>query len=620
MDTTKAKAQESRQWLRMRAVELLFDVGLYPFFAHLIILSVVVWVLFPTANLDRLLSWALVLVAGIFVQIVFLIRMRRGTLTPEKANLVTNFFSVFGVFVGLAWAALFVFMFPENDYFRAVFLAFAAGGLAMGGVATQHMLPVGTIISVVLALFTSAIVFALSDISDPVAHGIGLALYATVLVDLTLRLNKSAMRAARLQLEQKGLLQQLSDQTKALEEAKARAESAQREAEIANDGKSRFLAHASHDLRQPLHAINLFLEALPGTKSEAERSDIMNRVRQSLDVLTKLFDSLLDVTLLDTGGIKVRKTAFRPGDLIAEVARDFEIVADACHVNLRFVHSSAWVHGDPVLLRRMLQNLISNAIQYGNGGRVLVGCRRRSNELVIQVIDSGAGIAIENQQRIFAEFERLQPAQDGDAATSGLGLGLAIVQRIAHETGLTVRLASREGRGSAFSIDGLEFADAGAQGNTGNIKRTDVNHDTASVFVLDDDPDILKATELLLRRWGFRPQVSVNRDDLMRARPDVVICDHELGAQGDGLEVLDEFYRTSGLDIPSIIVSGDTSEELRDETLRRGIPLLRKPIRPVQLRSALLNALANHKRPREAANDAAAARLGNPRARKTAET
>ncbi len=618
---TAQRTPDNRQWLRMRACELLFDVGYFPFLAHMILAGLVVWVLWPDSDHVTLAAWFGVLVAGIAIQMLFLRRMRSGAMTVAKADRIHRFFDGFGVFVGVSWAALILLVFPQDNYFNAVFLAFAAGGLAMGGVATQHMVPVGTIVSIVIALGTLALRYAVSDIPNPFVHAFGLALYTAVLVDLTLRLNKSALRAAQLQFEQERLMEALSRQASELTDARRHEEDARREAEIANDAKSRFLAQASHDLRQPLHAISLFIEALPKTKSAAERSDIMGRVRQSLDVLTKLFDSLLDVTLLDTGGIEVRETVFRPGDLIEEVTHDFALIAEACNVELRTVPTEAVIRGDAVLLRRMLQNLISNAIRYSEGGRVLVGCRRWEGRLAIQVSDTGAGIAERDQARIFAEFERLDPARIGERATPGLGLGLAIVQRIARELELSVKVASREGRGSTFTIVGFDVADAAEIVAAPQIAPEDRNSAGASVFVLDDDPETLAATRLLLEKWGYRADGSHDWRDLMPARPDVVICDYELSPEKTGFDVLTDYATETGGGIPAIMISGHSSGSLREAAKQRDVPLLNKPVRPVQLRSALLNVLAaGQTKPRDAAKEATADRLGKSRARSTADT
>lgn len=616
----RGTSQQDRKWLQRQAVELLFSVGLFPFMAHIVIVCLVCWVLWPATHHASLILWAGVLSLGIVAQIGFLWWARRKPMDQLIADKVLLFFNVFGGFVGVSWATLFIFLFPENDYFLAVFLAFSAGGLAMGGVATQHMIPVGTITSVVVALGTLSARYLLSDIQNPLIHGLGLALYMTVLVDLTLRLNKVSLRAASLQLEQQHLLTELSQKTEALEEARYHADSARHQAELASDAKSRFLAQASHDLRQPLHAANLLLAALPGTKNRAARTEIMNRVQQSLDVLTKLFDSLLDVTLIDTGGIQVNRKTFRMNDLMVEVLEDFQSIAASSETELRHVKTSTVVQCDPVLLRRMLQNLISNAIRHSAGGAVLVGCRHSVDKLILQVSDNGSGIAEQDQQKIFAEFERLDDARIGDAATPGLGLGLAIVQRIAKELDLAIDLKSKENHGSTFSIGNIDVVESDVKEQPLFIVDNKPISKDINVFVLDDDPETLRATELLLHRWGYKVDVSQDWRDLMEATPDVIICDFEVSSMKNGLQVLREFRDAVDPEIPAIIISGHTSKLLRTQAAVEGIPLIHKPILPVQLRSALLNALAGHDSPREAANEAAAARLGKPKVRSIAET
>ena len=379
-------------------------------------------------------------------------------------------------------------------------------------------------------------------------------------------------------------------------------EVARQDAEDANLSKSRFLAQASHDLRQPLHAISLYIETLPDADSSDEHDEIMGRIRQSLDVLTKLFDSLLDVTLLDTGGIQPNYKNFKPAQLFQELQADFALVAEACNVRLRHVPTKRTLHGDPVLVRRMLQNLLSNAIRHSEGRDVLMGCRNRNGAVAIQVCDTGSGIPRSEQARIFDEFARLERSRMGESAKPGLGLGLSIVRRVADELGLSVTVNSQPGRGSVFSIEGFNTS-------SGEVKtvhafqpaaRGDIH--AARVVVLDDDPATLAATELLLNRWGCAVDALLTPDRLSECDPDVIICDFELAPELTGLDVLDGLVGTSMEETPAIIISGHTSKEMRAAIAERGFPLLHKPIRPAQLRSALLNALSQSDKAASARN------------------
>ncbi len=567
--------------LRIRATEMLIGVGTFAAVMHIAVVILLGIVLWPAVDQTWVIAWSVALSSFILFQGSLILRKGGKHLGVAEASRVQRQFEAAALAVGLSWGFAGVALFPESEPGRVFFLVFVMGGMAMSAVSQQHVSVRACLLSICPGIPPLAFRYMFSDLPFNWASGVLLLVYTAVLVNMALRLHRFSHRAFALQLEQERLLDRLEKQTQALDAARA-------EAEEANSAKSRFLAQASHDLRQPLHAISLFVESLPDAETQAEHEHIMTRVRQSLDVLTKLFDSLLDVTLLDTGGIEVRRTVFRPSDIIAEVEHDFSLVAEACHVRLRIVPSSLAVESDPVLVRRMLQNLISNAIRHSEGGRVLIGCRRRDGNLSIEVADTGSGIDERDQEQIFNEFTRLDSTRMGTSATPGLGLGLSIVKRIAGELGLQVRLSSRPDKGSVFALDGFEVADAKrVQARMPPRAVTGVANG-ASVFVLDDDPETLAATAILLKRWGCTVETSQEWRDLIDADPDVVICDYELTPEKTGLDVLKELDGTA----PAIMISGHTSTDLRREAISMGIPLLHKPIRPAQLRSALLNALA----------------------------
>ncbi|MTJ79804.1 MAG: HAMP domain-containing histidine kinase [Telmatospirillum sp.] len=218
----------------------------------------------------------------------------------------------------------------------------------------------------------------------------------------------------------------------------------------ADHSKTHFLAAASHDLRQPLQALGLFVAALAQQPLPAELRGIVGKIEGSLDALEQLLDALLDISRLDAGAIEAHSALFPVQSLFARMAFEFSPLAERKGIALRFVTTSALVRSDPALLERILRNLLSNAIRYTSHGGVLIGCRRRASELRIEVWDSGRGIASADQKEIFREFRRLGGAvEDG---RQGLGLGLAIVERLTNLLGLRIDLRSTPGRGSMFSV------------------------------------------------------------------------------------------------------------------------------------------------------------------------
>lgn len=551
---------------------------------HIFVAGLVAFVMASSVPAWRAVFFFVIISAAILFQMRIARRYAKQPWSDDAFIRVRRRFDISAIVVGCMWGFCGFFLFPAGDSAKQLFLTFVMGGMSLSAVGTQGMRLVTCYASIVPGMVPLAVRYLFEPGTTGLISGGLIFAYIIVLVSLARKINDFMLRAFKLQIEKDGLLDNIRAQALEIEQAKA-------EAEEANLSKSRFLAQASHDLRQPLHAINLFIESLPEARTKAEEERIIARVRQSLDVLTKLFDSLLDVTLLDTGGINIRTQAFPPTDIIREVIRDFALVAEACNVELRLVQSSLVVEADPVLTRRMLQNLVSNAIRHTEGGTVLIGCRRRGGQICIDIVDNGAGIPRADQQRVFTEFTRLDSVRMGSGSAPGLGLGLSIVKRVADQLGLTVHLSSQPKQGSIFSIRGFKMADAHAV----RERRTERPPQPglvsgASLFVLDDDADTLEATKLLLQRWGCVVETSQDWNDAAKARFDVLICDYELSVDVSGIDVI-KTLRNQDPNLAAVMISGNTSNELRMAAEQLAIPLLHKPIRPAQLRSALLNSL-----------------------------
>ena len=571
--------------LDRHALRMLLERNLIASAMHIVVAGIVAFVMASSVPVWRAVAFFVLISAAILFQMSLARQHAKRAWSDAEFIHIRRQFDVSAIVVGCMWGFAGFCLFPAGEPAKQLFLTFVMGGMSLSAVGTQGMRLITCYASIVPGMTPLAVRYLFEPGSTGLISGGLVFAYIIVLVSLARKINDFMLRAFRLQIEKDGLLKDVQAQSEEIEKAKA-------EAEEANLSKSRFLAQASHDLRQPLHAINLFIESLPEAKTKAEEDRIIARVRQSLDVLTKLFDSLLDVTLLDTGGINVRKQAFRPTDIIQEVIRDFALVAEACAVELRVVPSQVAVEADPVLTRRMLQNLISNAIRHSEGGAVLVGCRRHGPHVSIDVIDNGAGIAVADQTRVFSEFTRLDAVRMGAESTPGLGLGLSIVKRVADQLGLSVHLSSQPNKGSVFSIRGFRRTelDQHAQRRGGRPSATGLV-DGASLFVLDDDADTLEATRLLLERWGCQVQTSQDWRDAEAARFDVLICDYELSVDVSGIDVV-KSLRARNRDVAAVMISGNTSKELRSAADELAIPLLHKPIRPAQLRSALLNSLS----------------------------
>lgn len=570
--------------LDRHALRMLLERNLIASAMHIFVAGLVAFVMASSVPNWRALFFFVLISSTIIFQMTLARRHAKSEWSDDDFIIIRRQFDVSAIVVGCMWGFAGFCLFPSGEPAKQLFLTFVMGGMSLSAVGTQGMRLLTCYASIVPGMTPLAARYLFEPGNTGLISGGLIFAYVIVLVSLARKINDFMLRAFKLQIEKDSLLKDVQAQSEEIERAKA-------EAEEANLSKSRFLAQASHDLRQPLHAINLFIESLPEAKTKAEEARIIARVRQSLDVLTKLFDSLLDVTLLDTGGINIRKKVFRPTDIIQEVARDFALVAEACNVELRVVPSALGVEDDPVLTRRMLQNLISNAIRHSEGGTVLMGCRRRGGRVSIDVVDNGAGIALADQSRVFSEFTRLDMVRMGSESAPGLGLGLSIVKRVADQLGLTVHLSSQPEKGSVFSIRGFQRAVIIAdQVSTRTKPAASGLVDGASLFVLDDDADTLEATKLLLERWGCDVQISQDWQDAQSASFDVLICDYELSVDVSGIDVV-KTLRAKDPNLAAVMISGNTSKELRTSAEDLAIPLLHKPIRPAQLRSALLNSL-----------------------------
>jgi len=359
-----------------------------------------------------------------------------------------------------------------------------------------------------------------------------------------------------------------------------------RQLEVANLAKSRFLAAASHDLRQPLHALGLFVAQLHGQMRANERRRIVARIDTALSAMNELFNALLDISKLDAGVLTPSITEFPVAKLLDRVETTFTGAAREKGLSLRVISSSAWVRSDFILLERIVFNLVSNAVRYTSSGGMVVGCRNRDVNLRIEVWDTGPGVPQDQQQNIFGEFYRL------GAPGAGLGLGLAIVDRLCRLLDHSVRLTSILEKGSCFSITVPRVAARPEIGESPAPAHPLMDaSDRNLVVVIDDDPLVLEGMCGLIRSWGYHLLVAGTDDEALagivdRDRPPaLIVSDYHLSGGKTGIEVIEGLRRTLSAEIPAFLVSGDTSPELLRQARASGYHLLHKPVDPMTLRA-----------------------------------
>ncbi len=372
------------------------------------------------------------------------------------------------------------------------------------------------------------------------------------------------------------LEQRVAERTGELEQAKLTAERA-------NAAKSRFLAAVSHDLVQPVNAAQLLTHSL-GTQIESPRAkQSLSQISGALGATEDLLEGLLDISRLDAGGLEPRISRFPLSEMFDQLHGEFSVLAKEAGLRLDCMPTRAWVETDSQLLRRILQNFLSNAVRYTESGRVLIGCRRRGSGIMIGVWDTGPGIPGEFRPVIFEEFRRL----DDDQHAPGLGLGLAIAERMTRLLGHELVLDSRPGRGTLF---GLVVPRVAPERPAAVGPELAGEPDSARVLVVDNDPDMLGSLDTLLGDWGFEVATAARleqaRELAQSHLPSLLLLDYHLDGGQTGLEVL-EALRADGCTAPAILISADHGADLKQAARQSGCELLHKPIRPLALRSLM---------------------------------
>jgi signal transduction histidine kinase len=404
--------------------------------------------------------------------------------------------------------------------------------------------------------------------------------------------------AAALFESRRGLHERIEEATRELELKNAALEAA-------SEGRSRFLAAAAHDLRQPLYALTLFSAALALDEHDPQRLDRIAHIQECVHSLDHLFGELLDLSRLEAGAVQVEISEFPLNQVFAEVSRTFSMVAEQRGLELRLHPVRDWVRTDRTMLTRMLNNLVNNALRFTHHGGALIGARRSgSDRLRIEVWDTGSGIAAEHLPHVFDEFYRIDDHTDAGLANgsqSGLGLGLATVQRLAQLLDTVVKVDSRPDRGSVFHF---ELPLASAQMLPPPAAEEEPAGDLAGrrVLVLDDDPAILSGIRFLLHSWGCDVAEAEDHQQAQEAIEnwpapvDIVICDLHLRSGERGTDLfaeLDRLYERDGeARVARLLVTGETRAERLQDVLADKLTVLYKPVSPQRLRRAMLAALA----------------------------
>lgn len=391
------------------------------------------------------------------------------------------------------------------------------------------------------------------------------------------------------------IAQRKSDLEALVAQRTAELERARNQAIAANSSKTRFLAAASHDLLQPLNAARLFVSALAGRRMADGNRELVGQAASALDSIESLLEALLEISRLDAGAIQPDIRPAPLADLFGALTAEFAAVAQRRGLALKVEPTGLWVNSDPRLLRRILQNFLSNAVRYTRRGSVSMAARSTPAGIVISVTDTGPGIAAADQLLIFEEFRRLGKRGENDTVERGMGLGLAIVQRAARMLDLPIGLISAPGEGACFSITVPAAAPASAH-TGGPAAAASAGVGRTTVLVIDNEPSILAGMQAVLEGWGCQVLTAPDRREALacaRRRPvDLLLADYHLADGITGDTVVEQVRSACGRVIPAAILTADRTPELKDSLSAAGLTVLNKPVKPAQLRALMGRMLA----------------------------
>jgi signal transduction histidine kinase len=366
----------------------------------------------------------------------------------------------------------------------------------------------------------------------------------------------------------------------------AKYATAAKDAEQANAAKTRFLAQANHDLRQPIHAIGLLTESLRSQPMSKVAQETLDTIDMSVESLAKLFKSLLNISALDSRGIRPEVAEYDVSDILSQVLRQAQPEAQENNCQLVMVPSSLRIKTDHALLSSILQNLVFNAVKYAPGSRILVGVRRCGGSVSIHVLDQGPGVPSELQEKVFTEFFRGNP--HGPGRVEGLGLGLSIVRRTADLLNLRVTFDSVEGLGTHVAVRGLPRVAGTSFGKEPARLQSQLKDPTGlRVLVVDDNHLVLKGLETLLSGWGYQVDTRFPNAELP-SDADLVLMDYHLNQKADGLEMAKALQERWQRRVPFALISGTVTQDIERLAKDAGMWVLQKPVVPLQLRSLLL--------------------------------
>lgn len=532
---------------------------------------------------SSLFTWVGCVLLLTLARIVYYRHIRQTGVNEQSVSRVKAGLLGFSLLSGCLWGAAGVIFFNPDQPLMLVILFLILAGMAAGAVASTSAYPPIYYVYALPTMLPTAVMNFFGGDEILFASGFAMLFFLGINLVYCRHIHQTIIKGLNLRFENVDLISALTEQKDI--------------AEKASIAKSRFLAAASHDLRQPLHAQGLFLDGLkPHIRSKAGR-EVYKKVLGAKQSLDQLFNALLDISRLDAGVVEPKLEVFDVKPMLEALHQEYVHIAARKHLHLLVDARTTRVKSDRLLLERSVRNLISNAIRYTEAGEVSIRARADNGQVRIKVSDSGVGIPQSELENIFSEYHQLNnPERDRN---KGLGLGLAIVARLSELLEVDVSVQSEEGRGTTFSLALNESREALTPQRS--TRAVSANPAQLSVLVIDDERDILDGMQTLLASWHYRCIAAESADEAVNMLladghcPDVIVADYRLRDNQTGLAAIERVCDEFNVDIPGIIITGDIEARRLVEAQQSGYQLLHKPVSPDELRNVISNVLVHSK-------------------------
>ncbi|WP_126452657.1 hybrid sensor histidine kinase/response regulator [Sulfuriflexus mobilis] len=568
-------------YIRAEQIRLLYRQAYLMLLANIIIATVLLSFYWQYKTPGVLLSWFAAICILTVLRTVLLWKYYFPRPSIEDSPRWGRYFMTGALFSGCLWGAGGYLLYSSTELYLNSLLLLVIGGMIVGSVTSLASYSQTFILYAVPAITPLIVVLLTDEFTNNQILGLAVIGFLVIQLAYSRNIQRTITDSIELRFENIELLAEL--------EKRAEVDTKLRQAaETANISKSRFLAASSHDLRQPLHALGLFLDALSSSRNDGERKEILEKITNSVDALNTLLTALLDISKLDAGTVDINVCAFYLREITDKLETEFSVQAERKGLVFIYDVDDLLVRTDKLLLNRILRNLLDNAIKYTNEGKVSITARQRQEGVQICIEDSGKGVPEEEHERIFDEYHQLHnPGRDRE---QGLGLGLAIVRRLCGLLEHELLFDSRLNDGAIFK---LMIPAARAEDVEVDIKEAGAGSwmlDGKLVVVIDDEKSILDGMQTVLQGWGCKVVAAESAESVLTMlettsqTPDMIISDYRLAENKTGIQAIKEIKQVYGETIPGVLITGDTEKDIFKQADRRGYTLLHKPVKPVQLR------------------------------------